>query len=173
MENIKISKASIKDDLFLVGEYTEELPGHSKKDSKFTCTVPVHNDLKEAFAKLTKHLAIVCDELDLPGKVKNLDNWDAPELEKFSVRGFTIGGNDENEGCTISGMKEGKYGIVNLNSPFQKWGASEYKHISALSSDIETCVYEVEQYLFSGKRAPEQQLELEFDGEGDEANEAK
>lgn len=172
---VKINKASIKDDLFLNGEYTEDLPGHSKKDSKFSCTVPIHEDLKNAITKLNKHLAILCDEIDLPGKVKDIDSWDNEELIKFSVRGFSIGGNDENEGCTISGMKEGKFGIVNLNSPFQKWATSEYKHISTLSSDIQACVYEVEEYLFNGKRAPEKQLELPFgnEEEGDEANESR
>lgn len=172
MDNVKIKKAKIKDELFLEGEYSEDLPGHSKKDSKFSCTVPVHQDLKDAFAKLPKHLAILCDEIELPVKVKSLDQWDHDELITFDVRGFTIGGNDENEGVTLSGSKEGKYGIVNLNSPFQKWEQSEYKHITGLASDIQTCVYEVEQYLFESKRAPEKQLELGFD-EGDDTENGK
>ncbi|MBK7885511.1 MAG: hypothetical protein IPJ81_18230 [Chitinophagaceae bacterium] len=46
MSNVKIKKAKIKDDIFLEVEYTEELPGHGKKDMKLTCTVPVHQDLK-------------------------------------------------------------------------------------------------------------------------------
>lgn len=166
---VKIKKAKIKDDLFLEGEYSEDLPGHSKKDSKFSCTVPVHQDLKDAFAKLPKHLAVLCDELSVSGKIKDIDQWDDDKLINFSVRGFTIGGNDENEGCTISGMKEGKYGIVNLNSPFQKWEGSEYGHISSLAADIQSCVYEVEQYLFEGKRAPEQQLAMDFGGGDDGA----
>ena len=31
MDNVKIKKAKIKDDLFLEVEFTEDLPGHSKK----------------------------------------------------------------------------------------------------------------------------------------------
>jgi len=165
MENVKIKSAKIKDGLFLEGSYTEDLPGHSKKDSKFSCTVPVHNDLIIAFAKLPKHLAILCDGLTLPAKIKHLSDWDNEELEKFTVKGFTIGGNDENEGVTLSGAKEGGYGLINLNTPFQKWENSEYPYIGDLGSDINTCIYEVEQYLFEGKKAPDQQLALDFEEE--------
>lgn len=167
MSSVKIKKAKIKDELFLDVEYTEILPGHSKKDTKLSCTVPVHQDLKDKFSILNKHLAVLCDELDLPGKVKVLEDWNPEELQGFEVKSFSIGGNDEDEGCTLSGMKDGKYGTVNLNTPFQKWETSEYKFIGNLSADIEACIYEVEQYLFEGKRAPEKQLEMAF-GEDEE-----
>lgn len=154
MEKVKIRKAKIKDELFLEGEFTETLPGHSKKDSKFSCTVPVHQDLIKAFAKLPKHLAILCD---------GQEDWTKEEAEKFTVKGFSIGGNDENETVSLSGAKEGSYGIINLNTPPQKWEASEYKDIGELGSDINACIYEVEQYLFEGKKAPDQQLEMAFE----------
>lgn len=160
MENVKIKSAKIKEGLFLEGSYTEDLPGHSKKDSKFACTVPIHNDLVVAFAKLPKHLALLCDGLVLPTKVKHLEDWDDEELPKFTVKGFTIGGNEESEGVMLNGAKEGAYGQINLNTPFQKWEASDYKHIGDLGSDINDCIYEVEQYLFEGKKAPEQQLAM-------------
>lgn len=171
MNNVKIKKAKIKDDIFLEVEYTEDLPGHSKKDTKLTCTVPVHDDLKTAFSKLDKHLAILCDEIELPSKVKDIDQWQPDELSSFVVKGFTVIGNDENAGCTLSGMKDGKYGVVNLNTPFQKYETSDYKHIDVLSADIESCVYEVEQYLFEGKRAPEKQLAMDFGEEEENQNE--
>ena len=165
MEKVKIRKAKIKDVLFLEGEFTETLPGHSKKDSKFSCTVPVHQDLIDAFAKLPKHLAILCDGLEVPAKVKHLEDWNDEELIKFTVRGFSIGGNEESEGVSLSGAKEGTYGLINLNTPFQKWETSEYAQIGSLGSDINACIYEVEQYLFEGKKAPERQLEMEFEDE--------
>ncbi len=170
MNNVKIKKAKIKDDIFLEVEYTEDLPGHSKKDTKLTCTVPIHDDLKNSFRKLDKHLAILCDEIELPAKVKDLEQWQPDELESFGVKGFTVSGNDENAGCTLSGYKNGKYGVVNLNTPFQKYETSDYKHIDVLSADIEECVYEVEQYLFEGKKAPERQLAMEF---GEEENQTE
>jgi len=154
---VKIKKASIKDGLFLNVEYTEELQGHSKKDTKLSCTVPIHEDLKTAFQKLHRHLAILADQEKAP---KNSTAFQQVEYEKFGVRGFSIGGNDENEGVTISGYLDGKYGIVNLPSPFTKFEGSEYPFLSELYDDVSACIDEVEEYLFNGKRAPEQQLEL-------------
>lgn len=163
MSEVKIKKAKIKDDLFLEVEYSEDLPGHSKKDTKLTCTIPVHDDMKAAFAKLDKHLALLCD--DLPCKSKNIEKWDDPTLGAYSVRGFSIGGSGDSEGCTISGSKEAVHGFVNLNTPHQQWEGSEYKFITDMAADIQSCVYEVEQYLFEGKRAPEKQLEMTFGGD--------
>lgn len=147
--------------------YTEDLQGHSKKETKLSCTVPVHQDLKDAFAALHRHLAILCDEEKAP---KNSAAFENAEFEKFGVRGFSIGGNDENEGVTISGFKEGKYGLVNLNTLFTKFESEDYPFISELNNDLDACIVEVEEYLFAGKRAPEQQLEL-FEDNLDEVDE--
>lgn len=166
MSNIKIKKAKIKDDLFLEVEYTEDLPGHSKKDTKLSCTVPVHDDLKDSFAKLHVHMAILCDEVKAPKK----GDFHDTVFPDFTARGFSISGTEDNEGVTISGYKEGKYGTVNLNTPRTKYDDSEYPFIDALAEQIQTCVYEVEQYLFEGKRAPERQIEMDF-GEEDEVGE--
>jgi len=144
-------------------EYTEEVQGQSKKDIKLICTVPVHEDLKNAFKKLDKHLALLCEEITLPAKVKKLDEWAPDELSSFAVRGFTNGGHEETSGCTLSGVKSGQYGPFSLNTPFQRYSTSDYKYIDVLAEDIEQCIYEVDQYLFHEKRAPEQQLAMDFD----------
>jgi len=149
MSTVKIKNAKIKDDLFLEVEYTEELQGHSKKDTKLSCTVPIHQDLKDAFKKFPKHLAYLCDET-------SIDDDD----KVYDVKGFSIGGNDENEGVTLSGSKENQFGIVNLNTPFQKWEKSDYHEIGVLGEEIEAAIYEINEYLFNGKKAPEQQLSL-------------
>ena len=143
---VKIKKAKIKEELFLEVEYSEDLPGHSKKDTKLSCTVPVHDDLKNAFQNLHKHLALLCDQIK--AKVKNIETFTHEDLGLFSVRGFSIGGNEDNEGVTISGMFEGKYGIVNLNTPFTKYESVEYPFVSELADNVESCLYEVTQYLF-------------------------
>ena len=156
--NVKIKKAKIKDGLFLDVEFTEELPGHSKKDTKLSCTIPIHEDLKNAFINLHKHLAVLCDEVPTPKK----KDFSTSEFASFKVNGFSIGGNDENEGVTISGNKEGTYGFVNLNTPFKKWMDEEYPFINDLGLDVNRAINEVELYLFEGKRAPEQQLEMDF-----------
>ena len=169
MSNVRIKKAKIKDDLFLYVEYTEELQGRSKKDTKLSCTIPIHEDLKFSFDKLHRHLAILCDEVKAPKK----GDFAGIQFPEFGVRGFSIGGNDENEGVTISGWKEGKYGTVNLNTPFTKFEDTEYPFISDLGGDIQSAVFEVEQYLFEGKRAPEKQLEMDFEGDGNEQESAE
>jgi hypothetical protein len=156
MEKVKIKKAKIKDSMFLEVEYTEQLPGHNKKDRKESSTVPVHQDMKDAFYKLHVHLAVLCDEVKTPKR----GDIESSEFEGFIVGGFSIGGSGENEGVTISGSKEGKYGTVNLNTPFTKYESSEYPFVAELNACIESCVYEIEQYLFDGKRAPEAQMEL-------------
>lgn len=157
MENVKIKKAKIKDGLFLEVEYTEELMGHNKKETKLSSTVPIHDDLREKFDSLHRHLAILCDEV----RVSKKDEFYDQEFEDFGARGFTLAGTTD-PGVTISGFKAGKYGQVNLNTPFIKFEDNEYPYASNLSLDIEACIYEVEQYLFTGKRAPEQQMTIDF-----------
>lgn len=164
MNDVRIKKAKIKDDLFLEVEFTEELPGHSKKETSLSCTIPVHDDLKIRFAKLHTHLAILCDEVKSPKK----GDFDSATFPEFIVRGFSISGTDENSGVTISGYKEGKYGNVNLNSPRTKYEDSDYPFVSQLGEDVQAALYEVEQYLFHGKRAPEKQLTMEFEDEASE-----
>lgn len=166
MNDVKLKKAKIKDDLFLEVEYSEDLPGHSRKDTKLSCTVPVHDDLKEAFAKLHTHLAILCDEVKAP-KSSQFNEANYPD---FTVRSFSIGGTEENTGVTISGAKEGKYGTVNLNTPFTKYESDDYPFVSQLAEDINTCEHEVMQYLFEGKKAPDAQLEMEFGEEEEPEN---
>lgn len=163
MSEVKIKKAKIKDDLFLEVEYTEELEGHSKKDTKLTCTVPVHDDLKSAFSSLDMHMAIIFDELSPKELTKKIGDYKA--------RGFSISGNDDNEGVTITGYKEGKYGTCNINTPTQKYETSEYSGINNLAEVIEECLHEVNEYLFNGKRAPERQLEMDFTEETENVEE--
>jgi hypothetical protein len=114
MSNIKIKKASIKDELFLNVEYTEELQGHSKKDTKLSCTIPIHEDLKFAFNNMHRHLAVLCSEVKTPKK----GDFPSSLFPVFGVRGFSIGGNDENEGVTISGYKEGEFILGKSQYPF-------------------------------------------------------
>lgn len=158
MSSVKIRKATIVDDLFLKVEYTEELPGHSKKDTKQKVTIPVHDDLKGAFQALHRHLAVLCDQVKQPKKA----DFEKTEFEGYTVVGFSITGAEENEGVIITGHRDGKFGDVSLSTPFIKWEDAGYPFFSELNSDVQAAVYEVDQYLFEGKRAPEQQLEMGF-----------
>lgn len=163
MHNVTIKTGKIKDELFLIVEFTEMLPGHGKKDIKQSSTVPVHEDLKEAFNRLLPHLAVLCDELKVKGK--DIHKWDDASLANYTVIGFTIGGSDDSEGVTLIGSKHNSYGIVNLNTPFTKFSADGYGYVDQLRSDIDLCIQEIEEYLFEGKRAPDAQLEMDFEAE--------
>lgn len=160
MSNVKIKKAKIKDAMFLEVEYSEDLPGHNKKDTKLSCTVPIHEDLVNAFKSLDKHLAVLCEGIKCP---KALDRIGDDDLLVFTAKGISIGGSGDDEGIVISGMREGTYGIINLVTPFQKYSTSDYQHINDLRSEVAKCVFEVIEYLFEGKRAPDAQLEIEFE----------
>lgn len=165
MNSIKIKKAKIKSDLFLSVEFTESLEGHKSKETKLTCDVPIHQDMKDAFAMLNKHLALLCDEISYKGK--DLSNFNEENAAKFKVQGFTLVDSGEYDGIMLSGSKEGKYGSINLNTPIQNYGNSAYEYMDDLSISSDACVYEVEQYLFNGKRAPDVQGELEFNQDDD------
>lgn len=168
LENLlKIRKATIKDELFLYVEYNQELVKHRKNDIKLTCNRPVHQDLKDAFQKLHVHLAIISDQNVKVPKKKDLEET---EFEGFYVKGFTIGGNEEHEGVTLTGNFEGKYGTVNLNSPFTKWTNEDYPFINELSLLIDNCIHEVKEYILNGKQAPDQQLSMEFAGGNEDAD---
>jgi hypothetical protein len=181
MSEVKIKKAKLVSDLFLYVEYEEKDKDGKLKSKTEDSEIPVHDDLKNAIQKLHKHLALLCEEVSIKGRPKTIEEFDSEALylkvdksvddisdeepearqSKFTAKSFSIGGNGENEGVTISGMKKLKTGkVVNLNTPFTKWSDTEYPFIDDLSADIETCYYEVEQYLFHNKRAPEQQLSL-------------
>lgn len=157
---ITIKKAKIKDAMFLEAEYTEELTGHGSKTTKLSCTVPVHQDLKNAFYKLHTHLAILCDGIEAPDETVRLDTLEIPG---FGVRSFTTGGSDDSEGVVISGFKEGNFGLINLNTPFVRYDNEDYPFRHELSEAIEMCIYEVKEYLFNGKKAPDVQLEFDFE----------
>lgn len=173
MDHIEIKKAKLSGGLFL--EATYKVHNRAEKTSKEITEKndsPVHDDLKNAFRGLHKHLPILCDYIKA-NKIKHEKFGAAePDFEwvvDFEVTGFTIGGNDENEGAVLIGnkrLKDNKQ--VNLVTPFVKFSDEEfYQFGGELASDIETCVYEVKEYLFNGKKAPKQQLTMDFDDEAE------
>ncbi len=168
-ENITITKAKIKDELFLEASWKESLPGHQENNHSLSSTVPVHQELKDAFAGLDKHLALLCGMHDMPETKKALAALGVEEVGLFTARGYTIVGAGDSEGVTMSGLFAGPFGAVNLNTPIQKWSTSDFKYSAELSQAVLLCSAEVYAYLFEGKRAPDKQVEIQFPG--DEGNE--
>lgn len=159
MENVQIKKAKIKDLIHMEVEYNVRLEGHAKNNQKLSSTVPIHADLKAAFDKLTPHLAVMV-AVKKPRGGWDLESED--EFTKFECKGFVYAGADS-EGVMLIGNQEGLYGVTNLNTPIQKFETSDYPFLHELQEVLELCLYEVEQYIFHNKRAPEQQLELDME----------
>lgn len=159
--NITINKASLKDELFLKGDYDLHI-NDANRNNKFDDSHPVHEDLKNIFMQLGPHLCRLCDQHD-----PDIDNIE----QSVHCTGFTLGGNDS--GITLTGYRMlSDDRILNLNSPFQKWESDGYDgyiypYIDELSELIESAKGEIKAFLFDGKQAPvAKQLSI-FDEDGD------
>lgn len=163
MDNVEIRKAEIFEGLFLSTEYDELLPKSERNSIKIERTVPIHDDLKGAFFRLNKHLALLCEQLSAPD-AGGFDQWYVKALDKYHVTGIVIKGHDETEGVILIGNRELSTGkSINLIAPLEKWEKSKYLFAEELRLAVDGVLEEVHQYLFEGKRAPERQLDL-FDG---------
>lgn len=148
----------------LDGEYEEVLIDKTKEKIKFSRTTPIHEDLRAKFFMLRKHLALICEQIVPSKEIKDFDDWYVFALDQYEVTGFVLTGYDESEGVMLIGKRTLASGKnLNLNSPIVKWDDDDnYDHVAELRLNIEGAIYEVDQYLFSGKRAPEKQPELPF-----------
>ncbi len=103
-KKIIIKKAKI-DDPFLNVTYHESvilISGTKRKDIGGTISREgenaVHDDLRNAFAKLNPHLALIAEMIQ--GEI-TLDDIDAKSYEDFKVTGFSIGGSGDHEGVLM------------------------------------------------------------------------
>lgn len=167
MESVRneIVKASVKNDRCEV-TYKESFTeaNYSNEVSK-KCSQIVHVDMKKALDRLRLHLVMVCEQPEaVLINIENIHEVDLEEFNNYVVTGYSIGGNDEGAGVTIIGQKLLKSGsVLNLSSPFIKFEDSDaYPFAGELYSDIQSCNYEVEEYLFAEKWGIKQQ-EFDFD----------
>jgi hypothetical protein len=167
MDNVRneIVKASVKNDRCEV-TYKESFTeaNYSNEVSK-KCSQIVHVDMKKALDRLRLHLVMVCEQPEaVLVDFESIHQIDLEEFNNYVVTGYSIGGNDESAGVTIIGQKLLKSGsVLNLISPFIKFEDSDaYLFAGELYSDIQSCNYEVEEYLFAEKWGIKQQ-EFDFD----------
>lgn len=168
--NITIKQASIKNSLFLSYKY-EQYVKNAKKSAAESSDAPIHDDLRTAFSALIPHFAFICEEIkeaDCRDRLNSPDH-ELPEehfLLKYKVQGFTIGGQGDSEGVTISGTKKLESGsYLNFNTPFLKFeDIQDYPFMAELREAIDVLKSEVYEYL-EGKQAPPKQqvMELEED----------
>lgn len=168
IKNVKITKADRAVIVYkkseVDGATSEVTENHHSK---------VHEDFKNALAQLAVHFGV------LTGYIKSSDVKDpalyGKDVDSFHVSGYSIGGEDEDQGIVIKGYRilPGSGKAVILNSPFTRFNEGDetrYKHMDHLINLIENARDEATKYL-GGKFAPEPQLALELN-EKDKIDEA-
>lgn len=170
MSNIEIKKAKVKNGIFLAYEYVEKTENYENKIST-SSDAPIHEDLRSCFQRLVPHFALLTEEVVKSNVIEDAISGileDEPALAKFSVTGFTIGGNGDTEGVTLTGHKELESGkLVSFNTPFQLFADEDYEFSEQLARTVGDLQTEVYEYM-EGKQAPKMQVgKLDF-GDDDE-----
>lgn len=156
---MNITKAKVTKDNTLVATYTDET-GTVTVEGKNLVT----NDLINAFKALVPHMAFLCEQKEAAGTdfLEDLPDNIGSILE---VSGYTLGGDGDSRGVTLTGkrfLKSNK--VLNLNAPFAKFADENenYAFQFELEQAIESCCYEVNEYIFNKKWKVVQQ-ELPFE----------
>ena len=158
---MEITKAKVTKDNTLVATYTDET-GTVTIEGKNLVT----NDLINAFKALVPHMAFLCEQKEADGKefLEDMpDNIDSI----LEVTGYTVGGDGDSRGVTLTGkrfLKSNK--VLNLNAPFTKFTDEneDYAFQFELEQAIESCSYEVNEYIFNKKwKVVQQELPFEED----------
>lgn len=145
---MEILKAKITKDNTLVATY---------KDENGTTTVEgknlVTNDLKRAFSMLVPHMAFLCEQKEAENRL-SLDELPDNIETILDVTGYTVGGDGDSKGVTVTGkrfLKSSK--VLNLNTPFTKFNDEneQYDFQFELEQAVEQCDFEVREYLFNKK----------------------
>lgn len=134
--NFKIRDAALRDGIC---NYTFEI-------TKGVGYGDVHNvkgtalfldDLSAAFTKFNVHLAFIDDAFKHAGiEVTDIDQLHGHELTfLYSVTGFQVKGNDENEGIVLKGVKHVSNGRIDIQTPkIMLDEASSYKWYNELKT---------------------------------------
>ena len=110
----------------------------------------VDNDLKEAFAKLNVHLAVIDDIFHHSEiEVQDIDTMhNDPRATLYNVTGFRIKGNDESGAVILKGNKYLSGGArMELETPRTPMDdLSSYKWHNELKTAVDKCLLEVALY---------------------------
>jgi hypothetical protein len=162
---IEIRSTVIKDGMFCHYSYDHTVAANTTNDISVKSSVPIHDDMRNAFHKLYAHLAVICEEITVQeiGDIDNLPYGDDHPLNMkigaFTVSSFRLDAKDEKEGVILVGFKRLSTGdYLKLEAPKIKWSAG-YHFINELRIAIHDCIAEVEEYM-NGKQAPPAQKSL-------------
>jgi hypothetical protein len=131
----------------------------------------IHQDLRNAFASLRIHFAILCDFISTR-MVRDVTKFDVALVKDFNVHGLSIGGDEDDQGFQLTGTKTLPNGkVITINTAFQRFDEddkTQYKYIGDLTTKIDVIKSEVLEYM-DGKHAPDPQQSL-FPGETEVSN---
>ena len=169
--SITIKKAKLKGRRLTL-DYFRSVEGGSDTIS-VKCANQVHPDLPAAMDKLIPHFILLCElpestSLAIDLMANRIDEVNISEFPKIQVTGFSIGGDNENEGLTIIGsrlLEKGK--SLNINSPFTKYDHEDYQYADELSLAIQEIENEIREFL-NGKIS-NKQLDM-FDSANENAD---
>lgn len=149
---ITVKKAKLKGRRLTL-DYFQAVEGGSDTIS-VKCGNQVHPDLLASMDKLVPHFILLCElpESDALEKMLfggvTIEDVESSDFQKIQVTGFSIGGDDEDEGLTIIGSRllvKGK--SLNINSPFTKYDREEYQYADELSLVIQEIESEIREFL--------------------------
>ncbi len=163
-KEITIQSAQLKD-VFLSYSYKVNAGIQTGHKASITGTDIVHDDLKDAFARLNVHAAVIDDAFP-DGMVHDIDqHHDDNIAEKFSVVGFIIDGSGENESVILLARKTCKEGKLSLKLPPIRFDGY-YPYLNELRAEMDKVIKEVELYN-GGKYAPKLVQQAMFTDEPD------
>lgn len=154
--NVNIKKAFIVDATTLDVEYGEHIQEGSASVKK-SCESCIHDDLASAFEKLNIHLSTLSYQHDSKGKVLK---------EGVTCIGFELTGSGDRASVKLVGYRTlPNQKELKLSTPKQLFEGDfwNYPQMGELEQIIEECKQEVLAYLFEGKHAPDNQMELELE----------
>jgi hypothetical protein len=161
---IEIRSVKLKKNSSPVLSYHQTVDDRKSGELTYEKGPGAHPDFKGKVSKLAVHYGILTGYIK-PGAIKNIAEYADPIVESFYVSGFSVSGEDEDEGVVLTGhrvLPNGK--AIILNTPFYRFNEDDktrYKFMDELMLAIEDCKDEAKQYL-NGKVEKDPQGELGF-----------
>lgn len=172
----QIMSASIKEQKCNYGYEIKTGPTAGDKIPTRKGEAIIHDDMDNAFYELKVFLAIADDAFKhVFTELPELDELKTHEItQEFTVTGFKVQGNEEDEGYSLVGEKYVSLGILGVDTPKINH-SSNYKFFEELKDAVSNARNEVELYM-NGKSAPKDdedpnQLKLPFEVSSNEFDE--
>lgn len=164
MAQITITKAKLLKNDHVEIDYRQKDSSDSKAAKcSYEHDAPPRKEFKEAFQKLSTHAAIIGEYIAITDI--DIEQPDPEKIKDFNVSGFTVVGEDKDEGVILTAQKTLKsQKILTFNTPtvrFNDESENAYPYLNELQSCIAVCKERVRDYL-NGQHADDPQTKLEL-----------